>query len=106
MSAGEQALEAYLQLFAPQLTPTREYKFCKTRRWRFDFAFVAQKVAIEIDGGQWKARGGRHATDKDREKLNKAAAQGWRVLRYSPEMLNAAPDMVVAEIVETLGMAA
>lgn len=70
-------------------TPVREYRFAEEigRRWRFDFAFIAQKVAIEIDGGQWQQHGGRHNTDMDRIKLNNAACLGWRVLRFSGTML-------------------
>lgn len=44
-------------------------------------------VALEVDGGQWKAGGGRHNKDSDRIKLNLAAIMGWRVLRFSYAML-------------------
>ena len=66
----------------------REYMFAASigRRWRFDFAFPG-KVAVEIDGGQYAYKGGRHNTDKDRDKLNHAAAMNWRVLRFSGSML-------------------
>ena len=66
-----------------------EYKFAASlkRKWRFDFAFPAEKVAVEIDGGQYAYRGGRHNTDADRDKLNHAAVLGWRVLRFSGSML-------------------
>ena len=33
--------------------PAREYRFASLRRWRFDFAWIAEKVAVEIDGGLW-----------------------------------------------------
>lgn len=81
--------------------PVSEHQFHPTRRWRFDFAWPARRVAVEIDGGRWKALGGRHAGDGDREKLNAAAALGWRVLRYSGAMLDA-PQQVVEQIVEAL----
>ena len=69
--------------------PLTEYQFAASigRKFRFDFAFVSQKVAIECDGGQYAFRGGRHNTDSDRTKLNIAAALGWRVLRFSGSML-------------------
>lgn len=67
--------------------PEREHGFHTTRRWRFDFAWPAHKIAVEVDGGQWLARGGRHNTDADREKMNAAAELGWRVFRYSVDML-------------------
>ena len=44
-------------------------------------------LAIEIDGGQYAPRGGRHNTDADRDKLNMACCLGWRVLRFSGSML-------------------
>ena len=81
--------------------PQVQYKFHPTRRWRFDYAWVAERVAVEIDGGQWQVHGGRHNTDADREKLNAAAELGWRVLRYSGAMLNAPLD-VAEQIALTL----
>jgi len=66
----------------------REYKFALPRQFRADFAFVAERVLVEVDGGQWHPHGGRHNTDADREKLNLAAALGWRVLRFSGAMLD------------------
>lgn len=79
----------------------REYQFCADRKWQFDFAFPDQKVAVEIDGGQWSPHGGRHARDTDREKLNRAAVLGWRVLRYSGTMLRA-PRTVIDEVLDAL----
>ena len=61
----------------------REYRFYSKRRWRLDFAWPEEMVAVECDGGQWKSGGGRHNTDADREKLNTAASMGWLVLRLS-----------------------
>ncbi len=61
----------------------REYRFSPPRKWRFDFANVTERLAIEVDGGQWKAGGGRHNTDADREKGNRAVCLGWRVLHFS-----------------------
>jgi len=81
-----------------------EYKFALAwrRKFRFDFANPARKIAVEIDGGQWQARGGRHARDTDREKMNIAAALGWRVFHFSPDMLGDNPLGCVSLVVECL----
>lgn len=71
------------------LTFEREFKFCQSRKWRADFAIPAFRLLIEVDGGIWK--NGRHNRAsgylKDLEKLNQAVVDGWRVLRFSTEMV-------------------
>jgi hypothetical protein len=72
--------------------PIVELKFHSSRRWRFDFAWYAQVVAVEVEGGVWT--GGRHTRGKgylnDCEKYNAATELGWRVLRYTPQQLTKA----------------
>jgi hypothetical protein len=86
--------------------PKPEFRFHDRRRWRFDYAWPLRPrggVAVEVDGGQWQSGGGRHNTDGDREKLNVAAALGWRVLRFSPRALTEDPagcvNLVTAALV-------
>lgn len=66
-----------------------ELRFHPTRKWRFDYAVPARRVAIEVEGGVWTY--GRHNRAagflKDIEKYNAAAALGWRVLRCTPPTL-------------------
>jgi very-short-patch-repair endonuclease len=66
-------------------SPTPEHRF-GTRRWRFDFAFVEQKLAVEIEGGIYIQ--GRHSRGKgmeaDMQKYNEASILGWRILRFTP----------------------
>lgn len=68
--------------------PQTEYQFHPTRKWRFDFAYPAERggVAVEVQGGIWSQ--GRHtrgaALKKEWEKLNLAAALGWRILYCEP----------------------
>ena len=92
------------RLAADAPEPVSEYMFAASigRRWRFDFAWPAALVAVEVDGGQWAPRGGRHNTDRDRDKLNHAAAMGWRVMRFSGTMLRDDPAGVVAMVREAL----
>ena len=77
--------------------PVKEHRFHATRKWRFDYAWPSpsHRAAVEIDGGQWVAGGGRHNRDSDREKLNHAAADGWRVLRFSTQQVEKEPDACI-----------
>ena len=70
--------------------PEREYTFARPRRWRFDFCWVDEKIAAEVEGGIWT--GGRHVTGKgfqlDCEKYNHATLLGWRVFRFTAEHIH------------------
>ncbi len=102
-------------------TPTKEYAFAADatppRKFRFDRAWLAEKVAVEIDGGtfgkpvrchQCKVQvrapridgsgyggtvrtGGRHTQgigyERDCEKGNLALLLGWRVLHVTAKMI-------------------
>jgi very-short-patch-repair endonuclease len=106
MMMPQGALEArFITWVLPLLPikPVEQYAFHPTRRWRFDYAWPSHWLAVECDGGQWQAHGGRHNTDADREKLNAAAILGWRVLRYSGAMLND-PESVAEEIKSALAI--
>jgi very-short-patch-repair endonuclease len=69
--------------------PKLEYRFHPDRKWRFDFAWPDEMVALEVEGGVWSH--GRHGRGsgivKDIEKYNAAAQAGWMVLRVLPKDL-------------------
>jgi len=69
--------------------PQTEHQFCASRKWRFDFAWPLQRLALEVEGGVWT--GGRHTRGsgfvKDLAKYNTAASMGWRVVRCEPRHL-------------------
>ncbi|HPA21044.1 MAG TPA: hypothetical protein PLU30_25070 [Verrucomicrobiae bacterium] len=68
----------------------REHRFAPPRRWRFDFAHLPSRVAVEIEGGVW--RRGRHVRPKgfiaDCEKYSAAALAGWTVVRLTARDIN------------------
>ncbi len=72
--------------------PVRELVFAKARgrRWRFDFAWPDQMVALEVEGiaGRGKSR---HLTVKgfsaDCEKYDVAAILGWTLIRVTAPMM-------------------
>jgi very-short-patch-repair endonuclease len=95
-SKGEEEFAMHCQIY--KIEVQREYRFLLGRKFRFDFAIPDAKLAIEIEGGIWT--GGRHTRgagyEKDLEKYNLAAMLGWKVLRFTPQMVHsgAAIDMV------------
>ena len=77
------------QLGGPELTP--EYRFHPKRKYRLDFALPAVKIGIEIDGGTWsEGRTGHNwgvGITRDHEKQNLAVFMGWRIFRFTTDML-------------------
>ena len=87
--------------------PVTEYAFANHlgRRWRFDFAWPDQLLAVEVDGGAWVPGGGRHTRGAgfaaDHDKFNRATLMGWRVLRFTARHL--ADGSALADLAEALG---
>jgi len=68
--------------------PVEEYRFCKDRKWRFDFAWPKFSIAVEVEGGIWGMPGGHNRPIyfiKDIEKYNRATFDGWKVFRFTPQ---------------------
>lgn len=89
LSPGEAMFALHCKVHS--LFPVREFRFDATRRWRFDFAFIDEMIAVEIEGGIWNNGAhtrGRHF-ESDCEKYNMAQISGWKVLRYSTGMVEA-----------------
>lgn len=115
-NADKASLFGYMwRTFGNGEQPQPEYQFAadeiytdkagrkRKRGWAFDWAFVGEKLAIEVDGNAWHVRGGgSHMRKKDLEKLNEATRRGWRVLRFTPQMLEREPDKCVALVLEVL----
>lgn len=81
------------------LMPKREYRFDDERKWRFDYAWLDWRIALEVDGGIFgrgkpcpackRRRAGAHSSVKDMlkdiEKMNVAQLRGWKVMRCIPD---------------------
>jgi len=88
VSDGLGSLKFYLRSVG--LPFVEEFHFHPVRKWRFDLALPALKIAIEYDGHGatgGKTHIGRHASVTgmagDCEKINQAQILGWRVLRFT-----------------------
>lgn len=80
----ERTFETWLRQH-PDIPPAvPEYQFAPPRKWRLDFAWPDQKVAVEIEGVVYED-GGRHQRVKgflaDCEKYEAALVKGWKVYR-------------------------
>lgn len=66
-------------------TLVKELVFAKPRRWRFDWAILELKIAVEYNGIIGKKS--RHTTitgySMDMEKINSAQKNGWVVFQYT-----------------------
>lgn len=75
----------------------REYHFHPMRQWRVDFAFLSQRLAVEIEGGHWS--GGRHTRgsgfERDIAKYNALVIDGWRLLRFTSAMVKSGDALTV-----------
>lgn len=96
-----------------------EHKGIEGRKYRFDAANPSKKVAIEIDGGihpfwitlpngqKKKVMKSGHSTPegikRDMLKNNAAVVDGWKVLRYTPQMLKDTPGMIISAVRQLCG---
>jgi len=87
-SQGEECLKQQIRALGLE-EPIAEFRFHETRMWRFDFAWVDKRLAVEVEGGVYS--GGRHTRGKgfegDCEKYAEAALDGWTVLRFSTKQV-------------------
>lgn len=100
-SRGEEALAA--QLLAAGVGFEREQTLIPKRRFRFDFLITGSDLVIEVEGGTWS--GGRHTSGvgfrSDCVKYNLALELGYRVLRYTTDMVT--KGEAIAQILDILG---
>lgn len=82
----EESLFAEFKLFGLP-TPVRQYIFHPTRKWRFDFAWIELKIAVEINGGIFMGGGHNRGgyMEMTYEKINEATKLGWQVYTFGPK---------------------
>lgn len=100
-SLKREFLTRWRQLGGPELH--EEFKFHPERLWRFDFC--RGMVAIELEGGTWLEKSG-HTTgkgySKDCQKYNQAALLGFRVFRFTADMLTNDPAGHLGPVIELM----
>lgn len=81
-------------LFIPE-----HYFLAGQRQWRFDMAVICCKLAIEIEGiGGFNNHRNIGNFAKDMEKYNRANIEGWRMLRFTPNQVNAKTPKFLIQI--------
>lgn len=72
----------------------KEYIFHPTRKWRFDFCWLDQKVAVEYQGLNWKRDADNSGHQSivglmdDCEKFTEASLLGWTLILITAESVN------------------
>ena len=92
-------------LFAMQLDAAglggyvREFRAIPGRKFRFDFAFLRERLLVEINGGTYN--GGAHGRgvgiNRDYEKGNLAVVNNWRVLSFDTKQVKSGAALEVVE---------
>lgn len=75
----------------------REYQPIQGRKFRIDFAFPTEKVAIEFDGYRYHGFS-KKGFKQGLERQNILVRHGWRVLRYTLTDVRDRLDTVIQEI--------
>lgn len=65
-----------------------------------DFAYPAERLAIELDSVRWHS--GARAIKWDNERQNLLVSFGWRVLRFEWDDVIHRPELVAAQILDAL----
>lgn len=105
MSEHEERLFNQIKLVKLPI-PAREYRFHPTRLWRFDFAWLDLKLAVEVEGVVWQGKGGRHqradGLTKDCQKYGAAMELGWDVYRCTQTMVDSGEALNTIEVLINL----
>lgn len=89
MSELEEAFLFHLKSHKVDSLFIQEYKFLEGRKFRFDFAYPDEHIAIELEGGIY-SKGGHSSISgitRDIEKGNLATLAGWHLYRFTSKMV-------------------
>lgn len=84
--------------------PVKQFYWARPERmFRSDFAYVAERILLEVQGGIWAANPGRHnrgsGYQADCERSNLAVILGWKLLAFTERMIKS------GEAVQTIKLA-
>lgn len=86
--------------FAKLPEPVREFPGIPGRKFKFDGAWPLRRLAFEVDGAVWV--NGRHSRGSgiqtDCEKFSLAAVHGWRVMRFTTDMVRSGKALQLVEM--------
>jgi very-short-patch-repair endonuclease len=88
----------YLLTYHAINLPVKEHMGIPGRKYRFDYAWLTEKVAVEIQGGVYTkhAHGSITGILAGYRKANECAKYGWRVLYFTPA------EMKLTDTVKTI----
>lgn len=82
--------------------PMPQFEFRSSgRRYVIDYAYPAERVAIELDGYRWHSSPDRLVSD--RRKGNAVTLADWRLLRFTDPDVRNQPQVVVASVLIARG---
>lgn len=85
-------------------TPVSQFQapWLRSVNGRVDFAYVHERVVVEVDGKRW------HSTPdsflRDRERTNLAQLAGWQLLAFTWEHITKQPQYVISTVRRALGI--
>ena len=98
MSRGEETLALHIRALRLP-APEREVALIPGRRYRWDFVWRTQRIALEVQGGIWRKSGHTTGTGitRDCEKANLAALAGYRTLFVTTDMVDRGEAVIVLQ---------
>jgi very-short-patch-repair endonuclease len=81
--------------------PEAEVRFHPVRKWRFDFCWPSEKLAVEYQGGIYYGNASHSSIGnmkRDCEKFSEAVALGWRVMPINADLVRSGRALQLVEM--------